>query len=289
MEMKTSVSITALCLGVMACSQILIACSRPQGNDRGEVSVQIPTGYSVSNSMFDPLPSLRLPIQGYIESDLLRQDTALAIVKLETKCLERKGIKYRPTVPKHFSSPSPMAGRYGPVNRAQALQGYHFMESFPSRAKSVRAAPPPKDVAAVTACVATARKMIPQGDDPELTDEIKDQAYFNASKLPVVTEAFSKWSACMADAGYAYSDPQAAMRDKRWNWKSSSPSRLEINVAMRDVFCKEKAGVVGAWFAGEAALEKKGIADNMAKLAPVYSGLRKQERKVAQIISDGAS
>ena len=79
-------------------------------------------------------------------------------------------------------------------------------------------------------------------------------ASFEASRsAPPVVDAFSAWSACMAERGLDYPTPPEAWAEERWAEGEDDPSTEEKEVAMADVACKEDASVVEVWREAEAA------------------------------------
>ncbi|MFE6457641.1 hypothetical protein ACFVP0_09295 [Streptomyces cinereoruber] len=66
-----------------------------------------------------------------------------------------------------------------------------------------------------------------------------------------VTGAFTNWSACMKEKGFAYQTPLDAANDTEW--KSGAATRAAIAVATADVACKQQHNTVGIWYAAMAA------------------------------------
>lgn len=88
-------------------------------------------------------------------------------------------------------------------------------------------------------------------------------AGFEASRnAPAVADAFSDWSACMADRGFDYPTPSEASDDARWTGGEEGPSTEEAEVATADVACKEHASVVGVWRDAEAAEQEELIQEH---------------------------
>ncbi|MFG1807563.1 hypothetical protein [Streptomyces sp. NPDC049040] len=232
----------------------------------------------------NPLPSLRLPIQNYMESDELRHQASLAVTKLATACLESGGLHFRPGPSSYQEPPSLMAGRYGPVNLQQAKYGYHFMTAIQD-VKAARVQPSKSELSRVNTCFSSAESTIPEPGQGDVINKIKDDGWVQAMSLPAVQASFLQWSKCMAAAGYDYSTPQAVMQEKSWDWKSDKPSAREISVATRDVTCKEESGTVEAWFSGESSLEKKAIGLHRQELDKTSAQLKAKATVVSDILS----
>jgi hypothetical protein len=81
-------------------------------------------------------------------------------------------------------------------------------------------------------------------------------------------EVIKRWSACMKQSGRDYSNPGAAMRDKRW--KTAEPSRQEIDTAVADTTCRLKLNYLGIIGALRSAYEQRQVDRNR----PVLQGVR---------------
>ena len=102
----------------------------------------------------------------------------------------------------------------------------------------------------------------------ELTvgNEFQD-AYARSRKDSRVTEAFKKWSACMAESGHKYATPEDAANDPEWEGGSATASA--VAVATADVRCKQKFNTVGIWYAVLAAYQKRYIDEHAEHFADV--------------------
>lgn len=92
---------------------------------------------------------------------------------------------------------------------------------------------------------------------------------------PPVTAAAAAWSTCMAEAGYDYQHPDAAINDPAFS--AGRPSGREIAVATRDVECKERVDWVETWVAVQRAVQGALIPKHAADLA------REQQHKQRQL------
>lgn len=90
-----------------------------------------------------------------------------------------------------------------------------------------------------------------------------------------VTAAAAAWSTCMAEAGYDYKHPDAAINDPAF--RAGRPSRREIAVATRDVECKERVDWIKTWIAVRRAVQNALIQEHATGLA------REQQHKQRQL------
>lgn len=85
--------------------------------------------------------------------------------------------------------------------------------------------------------------------------------------------AVSKWSECMAKAGYHYDDPVAPLVDKKWDrpvgedGSQAPPSAAEIATATADVKCKMSTDLVGTAIAVQSAYDQQYIQSHRDQLA----------------------
>jgi hypothetical protein len=98
---------------------------------------------------------------------------------------------------------------------------------------------------------------------------LSNRGYEITRTTPPVAAAATKWSQCMAEAGFRYDGPDAAMNDPAFS--AGRASAHEIAVATQDVRCKERAEWVPTWVAVERAVEDV--------LIPQYAGDLARERQ----------
>lgn len=109
-------------------------------------------------------------------------------------------------------------------------------------------------------------------------------ASFEASqRTPPVVEAFSAWSACMADRGLDYPTPTEASADERWTQGEGDPSTEEIEVATADVACKEDASVVEVWGEAEAATQE-GLIEEHPEDFSLFAQVREVRLETARTV-----
>ncbi|GAA1992740.1 hypothetical protein GCM10009738_86960 [Kitasatospora viridis] len=245
----------------------------------------------------DPVAGLHLPIEAYLLStaDSTRIQTARAA--LIGSCMRRFGADYTPAVA--AGGRSQMANRYGPTAPDTArTYGYHAPDAQrPANGRPSAPALPPA-LAAVLGhgagapqppgspaapdtyhglavppggCVGEADRALTAGggivQDDQTAVDINFQDYQRSLTDAAVTAAFARWSSCMAARGYWYDNPQSAVNDTRW--RTPAPSAQEIATAGADVACKQRAGVVAAWFGAESRLENEDIRARSADLTRI--------------------
>lgn len=96
--------------------------------------------------------------------------------------------------------------------------------------------------------------------DYHLFNRLSSELLARAKKDSKVTTVTRQWARCVRESGYTYKTPDEAIGDSRW-WKkeSNSASPAEKSVAVADVRCKSRVGLVGALFAAESRLQKQAI------------------------------
>jgi hypothetical protein len=102
------------------------------------------------------------------------------------------------------------------------------------------------------------------GRDLAVVTRLRDWGWDRAQRDSRVLGVFARWSACMAEAGYAYRTPLDANDDPAF--AADRPTRAEIATAVADVACKTRVGVVDTWAAVEAAYQRVAIAGHGAEL-----------------------
>ncbi len=179
--------------------------------------------------------------------------------------------------------------RHGLVDAAEAAAyGYREPAVFAPRAAD-RPPPPPAVLAMLTGrgegrdvppggCAGEAdRTLAPDakpGQEP-VSFALSRQSYAITRATPPVTAAAAAWSRCMAEAGFRYADPQAAIEDPAF--AAGRASAREIAVAGQDVRCKERTGWVRTWVAVERVVQEALVPHHAADL------VREQQHKERQL------
>lgn len=99
--------------------------------------------------------------------------------------------------------------------------------------------------------------------DQNLALSLMDESFYVSQRDPRVRKVISGWSACMQRSGYDYNDPLDAAGDTRFG---TGKTRLERDVALADIDCKEAVNLTGIWFAVESEYQQGQLAENRAQL-----------------------
>lgn len=108
--------------------------------------------------------------------------------------------------------------------------------------------------------------------DAKLANDLKFDTLTKAQQDKRTRAVFAKWSTCMKDKGFDYTDPLAALGDEEWA-KTPQPTRHEIQVATADQECRAKHNVVGVWFAVDYAYQEQAVEQNAEALADVKKNI----------------
>ncbi|MEV4107710.1 hypothetical protein [Nonomuraea sp. NPDC049695] len=107
-----------------------------------------------------------------------------------------------------------------------------------------------------------------------------------AAKHPSVTAAAKRWQACMNEAGHPYPTPEAAIADGRWKLDKPAISEEEKQVAYADTTCKWSSGLIAAWFAADAELQRTLIRDNPERFAELRANLKQRLAHASGLLSE---
>lgn len=244
--------------------------------------------------------TFRLPIAGYSYSEVQSADISAAEGVLTERCMERLGIPY--TAVKEPEAPRAADRRYGLSSAEDAARyGYHLPPEDPfnpneglsattlialyGRSAAIDGkADPALDIPA-RGCRGEASDSLGAGHQyragAETASRIARRSYEKSVEEPRVREAVRRWSACMADRGYTYPDPMAALGDERFLDKDVS--REEVETARADMECKTNVRLLQTWFSAETAVQKDMIAGKSAeleKLKEVHASKAAEAREV---------
>jgi hypothetical protein len=87
-----------------------------------------------------------------------------------------------------------------------------------------------------------------------------------------VVRAIGAWSSCMAAGGYHSTHPVSPQEDLGLD-PGDYAGPEAIDAAKTDVACKEKADLVGVWYAVEVAYQKRAVEQNAERLAQAKAEL----------------
>ena len=125
-------------------------------------------------------------------------------------------------------------------------------------------------------CLGWAKSQLNQPTSEELTfvSELNGNSFTESMQTPVVKEALAEWSQCMKAKGYTASTPFDAAEIVP-HTEGGTASREEIAVALAEIDCKEKTGLIAVWFAEESKIQKAQIAKHQDKLNSTRTHNRK--------------
>jgi hypothetical protein len=225
-----------------------------------------------------------------LDRSLLTPAEEMEVIKarntLMERCLANHGITFTfPAVDPARDAAKPR--RHGLVDAGEAAAyGYRDPAVFATRGASAEAVAqqPPPDVISVITGTRDGRvggRDVPPGGcageaDRTLAADAKpgqEPVSFALSRrgheitrtTPPVTTAAAAWSRCMAEAGFDYDNPDAAINDPAFS--AGRPSEHEIAVATHDVRCKERVEWVRTWVGVERAMQDVLIRQHAAELA----------------------
>lgn len=96
-------------------------------------------------------------------------------------------------------------------------------------------------------------------------------------------DAFAKWSGCMKEAGYFYSDPWGPNDDPAFATETASPN--ELATAKTDLACRIRFNVNGVWVAVRSAYQSRLIEQNAEALRQHKTLMDERLRKAAEIVA----
>ncbi|MYZ11635.1 hypothetical protein GT028_30395 [Streptomyces sp. SID2999] len=251
--------------------------------------------------------NLTLPVERYLFSTAELNNLQVAQNHLVTDCMTGFGLTYKVPPPGPALGPrSLMDRRYGLTDEKTAVAfGYHLGKRDPRKQKPMTQSPPAGD--ALVALTGKSNKgeksgllvngkSVPVGGcnrrseeaifgkseaaNDQFPQDLNVKSFFATKSSPDVTRTFHAWSSCMKERGFSYTDPLAAIDDKRF--RGTDPSSAEIKVATADVACKKKTNLVGVWFSVETRFEKAAIRKNAARL----NGDLARKKRALRVASD---
>jgi hypothetical protein len=266
-------------VALVGCSTAPAATSDFDAADLDAALARVPTDVSTVQGLDLPLDrSLLTPVE---ELEVVKARNTLM-----ERCLANHGIMFT------FPSVDPardaaMPRRHGLVDAGEAAAyGYRDPVVFATRGASAEAAaqqPPPDVVSVITGtrdgkiggrdvppggCAGEADRTLAAdakpGQEP-VSFALSRRSHEVTRTTPPVTAAAAAWSRCMAEAGFDYHNPDAAINDPAFS--AGRPSEHEIAVATQDVRCKERAEWVRTWVGVERAVQDVLIRQHAADLA----------------------
>lgn len=244
--------------------------------------------------------TFRLPIAAYSYTEQESSDISAAEDVLTERCMKRLGLPYvavqapetsRASDRRYGLSSAEDAARYGyhlppeaPFNPNKGLSATTLLALYGRSAVAEEKADPALDIPP-RGCRGEAADSLEEGHQyragAEAASAIASRSYQESVEEPRVREAVRRWSACMADRGYTYADPMAALGDERFLDKGVS--KREVETARADMECKTNVRLLQTWFSAETAVQKGMIAGKSAeleKLKEVHASKAAEAREV---------
>jgi hypothetical protein len=121
-------------------------------------------------------------------------------------------------------------------------------------------------------------------DEPEEVQRINFDVFASSREDPRVRKAQNEWSSCMAEAGYTLRDTKDERLIEEYlpGFGASGPSQGEIDMALWDIGCQERSGVVQTWFEVESEMEQAEI----DKSPEVFAAIAAEKEMVLRRVAD---
>jgi hypothetical protein len=251
-------------VAVVALAGCATAPAATSGFDLDAALAKVPADVSTVHGLDLPLDrSLLTPVE---ELEVVKARTTLI-----ERCLAAHGIDFALEAVDPARDATKLR-RHGLVDPGEAATyGYRDPAVFAARSPAPARQPPPDVVAVITGtrtgnvggrdvppggCAGEADRTIAPdakpGQEP-VSFGLSNRGYEITRTTPPVAAAATKWAQCMAEAGFRYDSPDAAMNDPAF--RSGRASAHEIAVATQDVRCKERAEWVRTWVGVERAVQ----------------------------------
>lgn len=133
-------------------------------------------------------------------------------------------------------------------------------------------------------CVSESRETVGVVN-PELVEAAIGYGLEQSDRDVRVLAAFRAWSTCMAERGFKYETPAAAINDPRWATQRASQD--EIATAVADVTCKNETNLTGVRVAVASAWQEKYIRSHRESFDKLGSALDEQVAHSKELLLAG--
>lgn len=279
------------CRGLLACALLLsaAACAADEYRHVGQPT----TGVSSASELV-------LPFDAYKPTPEQRAVLGNAHNDLVVRCMNRHDLKVDPPAESADDLAAVDPGnsrRYGVVDTEAARRyGYHLARPPSPDTTGAWADKLPKPTrhrlygtAADRGCLDQATSHLSKSAQKAdwswlgLQDSLTLE---QAAKYPNVTAAVKRWQSCMNQAGHPYPDPEAAIADSRWDLDKRAVTEDEKQTAIADTTCKWSSGLVAAWYAADAELQRAVIRDNAAQFDALRANLRQRLDRASRVLAE---
>ncbi|MGW4506822.1 hypothetical protein ACWENO_19510 [Streptomyces sp. NPDC004436] len=247
-----------------------------------------------------------------IEEFALKSDDLLKIAKAEAvllkRCMSRAGEDFNPPLPKPDSGISgELDRRYGVISETVAREyGYHLpemskishgatsAEPISPRQKQLLYGTPSDESVGPGGCFGEVQRELREkhrdAAGAEIAQTISTESYKKSMESPIVRELFKSWSSCMKGRGFNFGSPIDSISNR--SYMGPTVSDEEKKVALADVACKERIGLVGAWNREESRIQEGEIVKNAGPLASLKESqaalLRRSEEVIRSAVAEAA-
>ncbi|MFD7242563.1 hypothetical protein [Streptomyces massasporeus] len=261
---------------VLLLAAVVTSCASPEPSGHAR-----PTGAAASGDATAGPPRITLPLDPYQVSDEDFGTVSRALTELTDRCMRRQGLAYEAPAPQDTAATGPTGHerRYGiTVLETARTHGYHLAGAparepeQPKRSKAYERAltgtgKPLDDGAFDDGCTGEAHSKLEAGIDMEAVDLpqwYKRDSFQRSLEDPRVKAAFAAWSRCMAEAGHRYASPLDPPADPKVMGRTVTDH--ERSVAVADITCKTRTGLVDAWQRVETTLQRSTVTTRAAQL-----------------------
>ena len=245
------------------------------------------------------LRTFTLPLDSFRMTPASLRSADQAQRVLVQACLRRFGFGYQLPMPSGQPAAVGYERRYGITDEEAAkVRGYHV----PDEQNNQPGKDPPPEVSAVIqgsgqssyngvpvpegGCAGEARRRLLEGttnvQDEHLADRLSVEDFGRTRADSRVRDANGKWSVCMKQSGFDYSDPMKAIDDP--GFRTPTASQREIGVAVADVRCKKATNFVNLIASVETAYQQRTVKNNADALAVIKKNIAIQESNAAAIL-----
>jgi hypothetical protein len=300
---------------------VLVSCKATSKPSSSVISPQSPPSVSSTPTLASAVDQ-PLPLDGYLLSPQQSSAIGNAYTVLLSRCMARFGFTQPlPDVggPNPNYGPSSslrISGHFGPQSASFAARwGYHPEGGLPADDPVLSVPKVTPEMATALSGSSTRQKFGPGGQvingqqvpdhgcvgeankrltgavdgsagvDAQLATDLEFETMTRSEQDSRVRAVFAKWSACMANRGYHYADPLAALDDPQWG-QTRLATQKEIQTAVADQACRQENNVVGVWYAVDYAYEKQAVDAHAEALGDVIANIQAQLNAAAQAMTE---
>ncbi|MFD3628462.1 hypothetical protein [Streptomyces sp. NPDC058698] len=246
---------------------------------------------------------MRLPLEGYMLGypDIVDVENARDVVK--SACMERLGFSFTPKPmgldPAVSYNEMNMERRYGITDPVKAARlGFAVEQDVRSSegeaAEEAELARQDKessvegwDQAMNETCIPEANEQVGVLFLTDVAGDLAGESLETTRDKPMVKDALTNWSSCMADHGHqakSLDDAEAKFATPRT--PGLKPSADEVELATDTVDCKQTAGLVRTWHEAETAYQEEQIRGHGKELTAEKNRNTETVKKARAVLAD---